>query len=284
MKKIILLSISFLFLAVTSVYAVDSVSTLKEKAMQRVQDQKTLALERKEDVASRVAEVKEKAQQKIMGTLQERARREIKRRVNALNKILERITKIKKLSDTQKTALDTQIQGEIQKLTDLDTKIAGETDPAVIKTDAQSIIKSYRIYAFFIPKIHILGASDAMQNATVKLDEISVRLETKITEAEGAGKDVNDLRILLSDMKEKTASASSQAKKADDLVLPLTPDGYPDNKTTLKEARDLLVLGHKDIQDARQNAVKIITSLKEVGISPSSASNSSNSTPAAATQ
>lgn len=270
MKKILFLSIALLFLAVTSVYAVDSVFVAKDKAMQKVQDQKALILDKKENVVSRAAEIRENAKQRITGTLQERARREIQRRINSLNKILERIAKIKRLTDTQKNILTNQIQAEVQKLTDLDVRIAGETDPAVIKTDAQSILKSYRIYALFIPKIHILGAADVMQNAADKLDEISLRLEIKITEAEGAGKDVTSLNALLSDMKEKTASASSQAEKARDLVIPLTPDGYPDNKAILKEAREMLVLGHKDIQTARQDAVQILEKLKEFNIDTSS--------------
>lgn len=274
MKKILFLSIILLFLAVTSVYAVDSASVVKDKAMQKIQDQKSLILDKKENVASRVAEVKENAKQRVTGTLQQRARKEIQRRINSLNKILERVVKIKRLTDTQKKTLNNQIQAEIQKLTDLDVKIAGETDSAVIRTDAQSIIKSYRIYALFIPKIHILGAADVMQNATDKLDEISLRLETKITEAESAGKDVTNLNTLLSDMKEKTASASSQAEKARDLVIPLTPDGYPDNKAILKEAREMLVLGHKDIQTARQDAVQILEKLKEFNIDASSGTTS----------
>jgi len=277
MKKVFFLSISLLFLAVTSAYAVGSAFELKDKAMQKAQDQKTLTLDRKEAVASKVAEIKENVRQKITGTLQDRARREIQKRVNALNKILERIAKIKRLTDAQKNTLNTQIQAEIKKLTDLDTKIAGETDAAIIRTDAQSIIKSYRIYALFVPKIHILGAADVMQNATAKLDEISVKFETKIAEAEGAGKDVVDLKALLSDMKEKTASASSQAEKARDLVISLTPDGYPDNKTSLKEAREILVLGHKDIQNARQNAVQILEKLKKLNIDVSTGTSSAAS-------
>jgi len=279
MKRILIYSILFLFLTVGTANAVVSNSALVgEDAAQKLQDKKALVLEKRENIASKVVEVKENIKKKVTGTLQERARREIKRRVVALNKILERIAKIKRLSDTQEKSLNTQVQSEIQKLTNLDAKIVAETYAAAIKEDAQSIIKSYKIYAFFIPNIHILGASDGMQNAAAKLDEIAVRFETKIIEAKGAGKDVTSLEKLLLDMKEKTASASSHAEQASSLVTPLTPEGYPDNKVTLKEAREILVLGYKDIQVAREDAVQILTKLKEFNIDTSSGTSSATST------
>ncbi|MFH1186712.1 MAG: hypothetical protein V1697_00905 [Candidatus Levyibacteriota bacterium] len=268
MKKVLIYFIVFLFFSTASASAIETSRT------QALEEQRAIMINKRAEIASRSVEIKENAKQKKIGTLQQRTIREIKRRITALNRILERIRKIKRLSDVQKNTLNSQIQEEIQKLTDLDNKIAQETDPAVIKEDAQLIIKSYRIYALFIPKIHILGASDAMQNATARLDEIAVRLEVKITEAEGIGEDVTDLEALLADLKEKTASANSQAGNARDLIIPLTQEGYPDNKTTLKEAKEMLSAGRKDIQVARQNAIKIIQILREFNIDTSDSTKS----------
>src|SRR5260221_6677463 len=92
------------------------------------------------------------AQEDKMARLKTRAENEIDRRVAGLTKLIDRINGIQRLSADQKTTLVSQLQAEISALNSLKAKIASDTDIATLRTDVQSIVKSYRIYALFIPK------------------------------------------------------------------------------------------------------------------------------------
>lgn len=196
--------------------------------------------------------------------IKDRSDKEIGRRIDSLNKLISRINEMKKISKEQKAILTAQIQTQITDLTTLKTKVDADTDLQNAKTDAQSIIKSYRIYALFIPKIHILATSDRMLDAIDKTSTIAAKLNTRISEAKGKGQDVSSLESLYSDMQSKITDAKTQAQNAIDLVTPLVPEGYPGNKTSLMDARKILMAGRQDLQSARIDARKIVNELKSV--------------------
>ena len=203
--------------------------------------------------------------EKITDNLQARADQEISRRLESLQKLITRINEFKKLSASQKTSLTTQVQAQITSLTALQAKIKADTDPATVKTDVQSIIGSYRIYALFVPQIQLLGAADRLLTTSDEMSSHAAILGTKITEAQTKGQNVTDLQTLLSDMNTKIADAKTQGQNAINAVTPLTPDGYPGNKTTLQSAREMVVAGVKDLNMARQDARKIIVGLLKFG-------------------
>lgn len=254
MKKIILgLALFLLLLVVAPAYGQtitpDKFEAAKEKLQQKL-DQRTSKLE-------------------TQGNLKERAIKETNRRIASLNGLIEKINRFKKLSSDQKSTLVSQIQAEITSLTTLKTKIEADTDNVTLKTDIQSITKGFRIYAFFVPKIHILVAADKLDSTADKMSSLAGKLETRIGEAKAKGEDTASLSSLLVDMKAKIADARAQAKSARDLVIPLTPSGYPGNKTTIQSARTKLVAGHRDLQLARQDAGRIIQGLRKITVKPS---------------
>ena len=65
-------------------------------------------------------------------------------------------------------------------------------------------------------------------------------------------------------MKSQITDAKTQAQSALDAVTSLTPEGYPDNKTTLQNARQMVVNGIKSLNNARQDARKIIVWLTQL--------------------
>lgn len=218
----------------------------------------TQAAQKKADIqANRVEKLKEKAN------------KEIDRRIDSLNKLITKINNIKRLTTDQKSSLVAQIQSQIDQLNSLKTKIAADTDIATLKTDVQSIVTSYRIYLLYIPKIHILTGSDVMLETADKLTEISNKLQTRITEAKAQGKDVSSLETTLASMQSKITDAKKQAEDAKNAVLPLTPEGYPGNKTTLESARKMLQTGRQDLNQARIDAKTIINGLKSLKINTS---------------
>lgn len=207
---------------------------------------------------AKAAEKNQNIQDASMEKLKERANKEIDRRIESLSALIKRISEFKKLSASQKSALTTQVQAEITKLTTLKADIAAETDLEELKELTQSIVDSYRIYALFMPKIQILGTADRLQTTADQMSTQATQLEVKINEQETAGQDVAAAESLLADMKAKIADAKTQAQNAITTVTPLTPEGYPDNKTELQSARQMVVTGIKDLNTARQDARKII--------------------------
>lgn len=218
--------------------------------------------------ANKSARITQNQNQK-MENLKTRANNEIDRRITSLNGLITRIGALKKISQEQKNLYITQVQAEVTNLTSLKAKINTDTDLVTLKTDVQSIVKSYRVYLLFMPKIRLLAASDTLNITADNLSTLSAKLQVRITEEKTKGKDVTSLEASLSDMQTKILDARTQSQAIIVIITPLTPDGYPANKTELEKARTMLKTGHNDLIKARQDAKNIIQGLKGNAIKPS---------------
>ena len=185
-------------------------------------------------------------QDAVMSRLKTRADNEITRRVAALTRLLGRITEMKRVSSDQKTTLTSQVQEQIDALNTLKTKIDADGDIATLRADVQSIVKSYRIFALYIPKMYIIAHADRLLDVIEDLTAISEKLKARGGSA-----------TLLADMTAKLTAAKTQAQNAIAAVTPLVPDGYPGNKTTLQSARTMLVTARADIQAAHKDGQQI---------------------------
>ena len=228
-----------------------------------VKDKNTMMI--KEGMQGTPRSMKEMHQQakmeKKVGTLQERANREITRRIASLKMLIGRLNNLKRISADQKATLVTQVQTEIDNLTALQAKIKADTDLETLKTDVQSIVTSYRIYALFMPKIAILAMAERLDAAVDQMTDLTTKLQTRIEAAKSAGKEVGALQSTVIAMQKKIADAKTQEQNAINVVLPLTPDGYPGNKSTLQDARKMLQKGHQDLVEARKDSKDIIKGL-----------------------
>ncbi|HYM65157.1 MAG TPA: hypothetical protein VES68_01575, partial [Candidatus Sulfotelmatobacter sp.] len=153
-------------------------------------------------------------QANLTANLKERAKREITRRLNFLNELLVKLDKIKKISDSDKQTLKTQIQTQIDGLNALSIKIEADTDLTTLKTDVKSIINGYYIFAFFRVKIELLVAAERMSTAADNLNTIYTKLQTRVTDAKNQGKDTSVLDGELSEMLSKITDAKSQHQVA----------------------------------------------------------------------
>lgn len=197
--------------------------------------------------------------------LQTRAQAEIQRRITSLTELSSKISSIKRLSATQKTSLTTQIQSEITSLNTLQAKIKADTDPAVLKADVQSIVTSYRVYALFMPQIRLLTASSVLMETADKMSSLSANLQTRITAAQAAGANVSSMQASLTDMNAKIADANIQGNAIIASITPLTPAGFPGNKTILQAAQAKLQTGITDLKTAGLDARQIIQGLLVAG-------------------
>ena len=203
-----------------------------------------------------------------------RAAQEIERRIESLTKINVRIGGVTKISDQFKANLNTNIQNQITALTALKVKIDGDTDLNTLKTDVQSITKSYRIFALIMPQTHIAAMADRTATAINIMIGIGNKLQTRLTEMQNAGADVSAIIATLSDMGAKISDAQAKAQAAVDVTATLVPDnGDKDkmaaNQAALTEGRDNLKEAHQDLVDARKYITTILKGIRELSASSS---------------
>lgn len=208
------------------------------------------------------SEKKEIMAEKISEKLNNKADREIKRRISALNKLITKIQGIKRLTSDQKSSFKAQIQTEIKNLETLDAKIEADTDPETLKADIESIVKSYKVYSLYIPKIQLIAAADRISNVADDMSSLSAKLKTRIDAYKTGGNDATELQALLDDMNLKIADAKTQSANAISAVLPLTPDGNLENASSLRSARKMIQAGKQSLVTALQDAQKIKKGLR----------------------
>ena len=201
--------------------------------------------------------------------LQTRANTEIDRRLGALNKLSTKIQDMKKISTTDKNAFVATTKSQINTLNDLKIKIGADTDAATLKTDVQSITKSYRIYALILPQIAIAAAADRLSSTTDLLVALQTKLQARIVTDQTAGKNVSALQTNMTDITAKIADAKLQIQAAVSGVAELKPDNgdatiLAANNTALKTARTAIKTGTQDLKTAYKDAQAIRLSLKKI--------------------
>lgn len=201
-----------------------------------------------------------------------RVQKELERRIAGLQKVLNHINRMNKISDTQKTSLTESINAQIATLTALLEKIKTGSSPAELKSDIASITKDYRIFALYLQKVNIMNMSDRVINTTDTFTQMLATLQVRISEARERGEDVVEQEKLLADAQKRISSATANAQNALSLVTSLTPEGYPANKRALINARTMLMKAHQDLISARINIREIRQLLKTGKKSASSVS------------
>lgn len=204
------------------------------------------------------------AQAQRIQNLKTRATTEITKRITALTSLTTKINNIKKLSDTQKATFISDIQGNITSLTTLKTKIDADTDATTLQSDVKSIVESYRIFALYVPKIHLLTGANIASEIATNLNGLIVKFQTRITTDQKSGKDVTALQTAVTELQVKVDTIDTSTQEITNSVIPLDPSGYPGNITDIQTAQQSLKTIKTSIQTAKQDAQKIIDSLKSL--------------------
>lgn len=210
-------------------------------------------------------------------TAKQKADQEIQRRIQKLTDLSTKVQGMAKVSAEAKASLASAVQSQISELTSLQVKIDADTDTATLKTDIQSIAKSYRIFMLVIPQAMIEVASDKIQTATAQFTSLSTKLQGRIAAGQAAGKDTTSVSASLTDMNAKIADANVQAAAAVSHVQGLQPDNgdktvMAANDAALKQSRADLKIAQSDLEAARQDAKSIVQTVQswKLGASASS--------------
>ncbi len=221
------------------------------------------------NASTTVGTTKNVLQENQMERIVSRSKQEIDRRTKALKKLSDRIQLMKRLSDDQKTTLVSEVNSQADSLNALKTKITEETDITALKSDAQLITKSYRIFALIISQSHIMIAVDRIISIADTMTSVSMKLQTAINEVQATGKDATESQTTLVDMMVKIADAKVKAQEAQDIISVLVPDTgdqekFKENKDILKQAHSKIKEAHADLVVARHDMRNILQALHMV--------------------
>jgi len=202
------------------------------------------------------------AQQPGMAALKERAATAIGHRVDWLGVLASRVSNAEYLISSDRSTLQGQISSASDGLKSLGTKIQGDSDYATLRADVNTIVTGYRVYVLVTPKVHIVIAADRISAIAKKLADVEAKIQKAIDKAKAHGKDTASAQAALDDMKTKVDAAASAVSGVPASVLPLTPAGYPGNRSTLEAARTSLQTARADLVAARTDARNAIEALR----------------------
>ncbi len=202
--------------------------------------------------------------------LKNRAEQEITRRVMLMNQVLSKINTLVRLSADEKTNLSNTLQTQITAMNTLAAKVSADTDVTTLKTDVQSITKSYRIFMLVVPQAHVAATADAIDTTVTIMATVGSKLQTRLMALENAGKDTTTLNTLLADYNTKSVDAKTQADAAVSATASLQPDNgdqavIQTNKQAFTTARTDIKTAQSDLKTARSDAAQIITGIKSLG-------------------
>jgi hypothetical protein len=214
-----------------------------------------------------------------------RADQEIQRRITALNALSTRVNAMVKLSADEKSSLSSSIQGQLSAMSTLETQVSADAaanNTSSLKLDAQSITKSYRIFALVLPQGRIEAASDRVLTIASTTSDLSAKFSARISAAQAAGNNVTVAASALADFNAKVADATAQAQAAATEVASLTPDNgvtaqMQANTAALKDAHAKILVAQKDFVTARADAQTIIKALASFKVSASASTTASTS-------
>ena len=197
-----------------------------------------------------------------LGAERQRCEAAIDARLAELTKLDGRVAGAKDLTDAHRQAM-TDINSRARAgLTDLRTKIDQDTDPAVLKTDCQSIVLDYRIFALRAPQENLVIASDAESTAVAKLQALEPKIQAAIDQAQSEGKDVTEAKQALEELKAKVADAADKDDKVADTVLAYTPADYDAHHDVLAPDHAAVKAAAADLKAARGDAKTIAKDLR----------------------
>ncbi len=227
-----------------------------------------------------ITSMRANAQSRI-NTAKQKAQEEIIKRVQALTALQNRIGQMTQLSDADKSSLTQELATQIASLSALKDSIFADTSTTTLKTDAQSITKSFRTFALVIPKGSITAAADRIDSTVSAMQTVGTKLKALLDASASSGASIPDAQTAYSDYLAKIADAQSQADAARSEVASLQPDNgdstvYQSNVKTLQDANKKIAAAQADLKAARADITKIRTALASTPPSGSAAASGSS--------
>lgn len=189
MKKIIITTLAFTMMASTVSVFAESNDDVRIPGTPNV------------GVVSSVIEKQEKMFTTSLMRIKARGIQLIRERINSLESNKTVINASKTLTVEQKNTLTTILSTNVTGLTALSAQIASSTVASSTKLLNDSIFTGFRIYGIVIPQVRLEKRIYDLQNHSVKLSDTFLKVQAKINEYKGKGKDVTVWQKSLDDAK-----------------------------------------------------------------------------------
>lgn len=146
----------------------------------------------------------------------------ITQRINAINKSIANINKLKHLDDSMKTQLVAALNTSLTDMNNIKAKLDTDTDLATAKADYSSIFKDNRIEEIVLPQANNAAKIDNML-ASISSTTLS-DLATKISNKVSTGKDMSSASTTLADAQSKFNEIKSKSADYLNLLSTLSVD------------------------------------------------------------
>lgn len=133
----------------------------------------------------------------------------ITKRIASLDNLLKRIQNDKKLTDSEKASLTSDIQSVITGLTNLKSTIDADTDPTKALADSKTIVTDFHVFSQLEPKIRLLVTLNNLKTTTINVSNLLPKVQSIITQLNGQGKDTSGLTSLMNDISSQLATINT---------------------------------------------------------------------------
>lgn len=195
----------------------------------------------------------------------EKGDKAITQRVNAINKSIANINKLKHLDDSMKTQLVAALNTSLTDMNNIKTKLDADTDLMTAKADYQSIFKDNRIEEIVIPQANGAGKVNNILESisTTTLSDLSAKIDEKVK----AGKNVGDATSTLADAQSKFDDIKSKSASYLNLLSTLKVDHgdktiISSNKDIISQAKDIRKTIESDLSAFKKDLVLIKKDIK----------------------
>lgn len=188
---------------------------------------------------------------------------EIGRRQIGLQALIKRINAMTIVVQDQKSALISQVEAELGSLQTIQRKIPTDFSAEEQAKNKKTVNDSYSVYIVFMVKMNEIIHVDKLVNAANSVKIISDQMQVFINQEKQKGKEVTKVQNAINDRDAKISQTVTLIQNAVTVINQITPQGYPDNISSLKQARDMLKTARENIQSASANTAFLLTLLKE---------------------
>jgi hypothetical protein len=176
-------------------------------------------------------------------------------RLETLNALRLAVNSAAHMDGADKTTLRDLITNDIDGLTSLRGKVAGETTVAAVHADATSMVNDYRVYLLVVPKVRLTDVFDTEAAAETRLQKVHDALSARLAK-QGGGTSAE--KAELADLESQIQAAQQADSGAVAKLLAIRPS--PD-ASALRSALQPLV---SEARTARRDLLKARTDAKEL--------------------
>jgi hypothetical protein len=196
------------------------------------------------------------AQQRVEGDLTARVTQ-----LNALSSAVNSTTNHLTPGDRQ-TLQNDITNTELPGIQALQAKVPHDTTCQQLRTDAHSMVFTYRVYVVMTPQTHLTIVLDDETAIEGVLTNLEPKIATAIQNAQAAGKNVTAAQAAFNDLKNQVSTAQAATTGQAALVLAQTPSGFPGNWPVFTTARTDAANAHTDLHAAYTDFQQIRSDLQ----------------------